>query len=167
VPWFRRLVAGLSLRSSGFHSWPIGVGFVVNKVELKQGFLRIPRFSLVNIMHQRSILTFVYTLLLPNGQMGKAWRPSESNILSEIGQHWVNKYLRCRLYRVHKTTQTSFKLRHWIFMSYSCIIYAVSCSLSSYIAHTHSTVTDDPAAWLNRNPFRIQQFPHRDSKECD
>jgi len=26
--------------------------------------------------HQRSILIFIYTLLLPKGQMGEAWEPS-------------------------------------------------------------------------------------------
>ena len=50
VPWLRRLVAGLSLRRSGFCSWPIHMGFVVNKVALGQAFLRMSRFSPVSII---------------------------------------------------------------------------------------------------------------------
>jgi len=110
-------------------------------------------------LHQCSVIIFFYTLLLPNGQTGKA--------LSEIGQRWVHKYLHCRLYKVHKTAQTSSELRYWTLMSYSCIRCAISSCLSSFTAHTKTRVTDDPANWLNRKPFCIQQFPHRDSNNFD
>jgi hypothetical protein len=50
VPWLRRLVAGLSSRSPGFAPGSIHVGFVVDKVELRQDFLRVLRFSPVNII---------------------------------------------------------------------------------------------------------------------
>jgi hypothetical protein len=50
VTWLRRLVAGLSLRSPGFEPRSIHVGFVVEKVALGQVFLRVLRFSPVNII---------------------------------------------------------------------------------------------------------------------
>jgi hypothetical protein len=55
VPWFRSLVAGLSPRRPGFAPGSIHVGFVVDKVALGQVFLRVLRFSPVNIsFHRRS-----------------------------------------------------------------------------------------------------------------
>jgi hypothetical protein len=44
VLWLRRLVAGLSTRSTGFAAGSIHVGFVVDKVVLGQVFLRVFRF---------------------------------------------------------------------------------------------------------------------------
>jgi len=49
VPWLRRLVAGLSPRRPGFAPGSVHVGFVVDKVALGQVFLRVLRFSPVNI----------------------------------------------------------------------------------------------------------------------
>jgi hypothetical protein len=55
VPWLRSLVTGLSPRRSGFAPGSIHVGFVVDKVALGQVFLRVLRFSTVNIsFHRRS-----------------------------------------------------------------------------------------------------------------
>jgi hypothetical protein len=50
VIWLRWLVAGLSRRSHGFTPGSIHVGFVVDKVALGQVFLRVLRFSPVNII---------------------------------------------------------------------------------------------------------------------
>ena len=36
----------------------------------------------------------IYTLLLPEGQTGEAWAPFRSNALSEIGNFWIERYLR-------------------------------------------------------------------------
>jgi len=44
VPWLMRLVAGLTLRRSGFGFMPIQVGFLVDKVELGQVPVRVLRF---------------------------------------------------------------------------------------------------------------------------
>jgi hypothetical protein len=49
VPWLRRLVAGLSRR----RPVSVHVGFVVGTVALGQVFLRVLRFSLINISLQR------------------------------------------------------------------------------------------------------------------
>jgi hypothetical protein len=49
VPWLRWLVAGLSLLRPGFASGSVHVGSVVDKVALGQVFLRVIRFSPVNI----------------------------------------------------------------------------------------------------------------------
>jgi hypothetical protein len=50
VPWLRSLVAGLSPRRPGFAPGSIHVGFVVENVALGQVFLRVLRFSPVNII---------------------------------------------------------------------------------------------------------------------
>jgi hypothetical protein len=50
VPWLRSLAAGLSPRRPGFAPGSIHVGFVVDKVALAQVFLRVLRFSPVNII---------------------------------------------------------------------------------------------------------------------
>jgi hypothetical protein len=50
VPWLRSLVVGLSSRRPGFTPGSIHVGFVVEKVALGRGFLRVFRFSPVNII---------------------------------------------------------------------------------------------------------------------
>jgi hypothetical protein len=44
VPWLRRLVAGLSQRKAGFDPGSVHVGFVVDKVGLRQVFRRLLRF---------------------------------------------------------------------------------------------------------------------------
>jgi hypothetical protein len=44
VPWLRRLVAGLPPRRPGFDRGSVHVGFVVDKVALGQGFLRVLLF---------------------------------------------------------------------------------------------------------------------------
>jgi hypothetical protein len=55
VPCLKRLIAGLSPRRLGFAPGSIHVGFVVDKVALRQVFLRVLRFSPVNIsFHRRS-----------------------------------------------------------------------------------------------------------------
>jgi hypothetical protein len=45
VTWFRRFVAGLTRRRPGFAPGSAHVGFVVDKVELRQGFLQVLPFS--------------------------------------------------------------------------------------------------------------------------
>jgi hypothetical protein len=50
VPWLRRLVAGLSQRSPVFAPGSINMGLVVDKVALGHVFLRVLRFSPVNII---------------------------------------------------------------------------------------------------------------------
>jgi hypothetical protein len=55
VPWLRSLVGGLSPRRPGLAPGSIHVGFIVDKVPLGQDFLRVLRFSPVNIsFHRRS-----------------------------------------------------------------------------------------------------------------
>jgi hypothetical protein len=50
VPWFRRLVDGLSLRRPVLDPGSVYVGFVVDKVALGQVFPRVFRFSPVNLI---------------------------------------------------------------------------------------------------------------------
>jgi hypothetical protein len=76
VPWLRRLVAGLSVRRPG----SVHVEFVVDKVALGQVFLRVLRFSPVNIiLLWLSIL--IYNLGVNNRPIGG--RSSET-----ISPHW-------------------------------------------------------------------------------
>jgi hypothetical protein len=55
MPWFRRLVAGLSLRKPGFDPGSVRVGFVVDKVALGQVFPRVFVFPLSGSFHSFSI----------------------------------------------------------------------------------------------------------------
>jgi hypothetical protein len=50
VPWLRRLVTGLSLRSPGFDLGLVRVGFVVDIMVLGQIFHRLHLFSPVSII---------------------------------------------------------------------------------------------------------------------
>jgi hypothetical protein len=50
VPYLRLIVAGYSRRRPGFASRAVPVEFVVEKVALGQVFLRVLRFSSVNII---------------------------------------------------------------------------------------------------------------------
>jgi hypothetical protein len=58
VPWLRQLVTGLSPRGPGFAPGSIRVGFMVDKVALRQVFLRVLRFSPVSII-QPSLSTLI------------------------------------------------------------------------------------------------------------
>jgi hypothetical protein len=53
MPWLRSLVAGLPPPRPGFAPGSIYMGFVVGKVALGQVFLRVLRFSPVNISSER------------------------------------------------------------------------------------------------------------------
>jgi hypothetical protein len=50
VPWLRWLVAGFSPRRPELAPSSVHVGFVVNKVALRQVFLRVIRFYPANII---------------------------------------------------------------------------------------------------------------------
>jgi len=75
VPHFRRSVAGLSRLRSGFDPSTVHMRFVVNKMTLGEVLLPAFLFPLSVSFHQYSILIFIYTLLLPEKQMGKVWGP--------------------------------------------------------------------------------------------
>jgi hypothetical protein len=69
VSWFRRLVAGLSLRRTWFLLASVFVGFVADKVALGQVFLRFILHSLVNIIPTWHSI-FVYNLGMNNMPVG-------------------------------------------------------------------------------------------------
>jgi hypothetical protein len=50
LPWLSQLVAGLSPRRPGLNPGSVNVGFVVDKVALRQVFHRVLRFSPVNFI---------------------------------------------------------------------------------------------------------------------
>jgi hypothetical protein len=51
--------------------------FVTDNVAQGQVFLGVHLFPMSVSFHQCSILNFIYTFLLPEGQMGEAWEPSK------------------------------------------------------------------------------------------
>jgi hypothetical protein len=83
VPWLRRLVAGLSPRRHGFAPELIYVGFVVDKVALGQIFLRVLRFSPVNMSFHAAALQIHITWGMNN--------MSASGSSSETYSHPINK----------------------------------------------------------------------------
>jgi hypothetical protein len=52
------------------------------------------RFSPIIIIPPALHTHLIFSLLLPEGQTGKALEPSKSNAFLEIGGHWIEKYFR-------------------------------------------------------------------------
>ena len=65
---------------------------LVDKVAVGQVFLRVLQVLLLLSIRHWYIL--IYTLLLPEGQMGQVWAPFRSNALSEIGEFGIERYFR-------------------------------------------------------------------------
>jgi hypothetical protein len=86
LPWLRTLVAGLSFRRTALDLRPFPVGTAVDKVALEQMFSAFFGCPLSVPFHQCSRLIFIYMLLSPEGQTGKAWEPRKTNALPEIGE---------------------------------------------------------------------------------
>jgi hypothetical protein len=79
VPWLRRLVAGLAPRKPGLDPRSFPVRFVVNKVALRQVF---PCQCLSTKAPYSA-----YVLLVPEGQAGEAWEPSDKHL--SAAYRWV------------------------------------------------------------------------------
>jgi hypothetical protein len=58
VSWLRRLVAGLSPRIHRFTLGSVHAGFVVDKVAMRQVFLRVLRSSLPVSFHRGTMLIY-------------------------------------------------------------------------------------------------------------
>jgi len=56
---------------------------VVDLVASGEIFLRVLGIYTSVSFHQDCIISFVYKLLFPEGQVGDAWKPSKTNVLSE------------------------------------------------------------------------------------
>jgi hypothetical protein len=48
-------------------------------------------FPLSASFHQCSMLIFIYMLLLHEGRLGEVWEPLNSNDISKIVEHWIEK----------------------------------------------------------------------------
>ena len=59
--------------------------YVVNRLVLGRDFLRVFAFPLSVSFHKSSILIFIYMLLVRQGQMGEAWRPTYQALDSKVG----------------------------------------------------------------------------------
>jgi hypothetical protein len=68
IIWGHAVVYAVNSRTAA-----VIVGFVVDEVVMRQVFIQVLRFPLPPLFHQRSILVFTYSTLLPEGQMDKAW----------------------------------------------------------------------------------------------
>jgi len=80
ISWLRRLVLSCSPRRLGFITWTADVRCVVGRVTQKRGFCFVFQYfglPLSVSFRQCSMLIFVYILLLPWGQTGEDWEPSQ------------------------------------------------------------------------------------------
>jgi hypothetical protein len=89
LSWLRRLVAGLSPRRSWFDPRSVSVGSVVDKVALAQVSVRVLQFFLSLSFHQYSVLIFIVTLLLSEGQAGDDWEPSSKAMPLRLSENNV------------------------------------------------------------------------------
>jgi hypothetical protein len=93
VPRFGRLVIDLSPRRPAFQSWPVDAGFVVDKFALGKVPLRVllfyPNNIIPPILHK--------TISCSPYQKAKGAKPGnlpKSNAISEIGEQWLETYVR-------------------------------------------------------------------------
>jgi hypothetical protein len=115
VPWLRRLVVGLSPRRPGFAPGSIHVGFVVDKLVLGQVFLRVLRFSPVNIsFHRRSPNSYH----LGDEQYVHQWQQ-----FRDVVSYHNNQPIKIEL----KVTSLYF---HWGVSGNSCVGYVKSYQVS-------------------------------------
>ena len=84
VTCHRRLIAGLLPRRTGLDASSFRVRFVVAKLAMGQSFSEYFRFLLTVSFRQCFPLIFIYTLPLPERQMGEAKETSKSNPLPKI-----------------------------------------------------------------------------------
>ena len=90
VPWFTRLVAGLSPRGPRFYLTSVRVRFEVGKLALAQLFDRVLRFSHVSIAP-----TVFHNHLHVHYQKHKRTKPEnflKRNSFSEIREHWIENH---------------------------------------------------------------------------
>lgn len=96
VSWHRRLFTGLSLRRLGFNPRSVHVRFVVDKVALGQGFLRVFRVSPVSIIPQM-LHIYLHLRVAVSGRTD-GWSPRAfqiGNALSKFEKQWMQKYWNC------------------------------------------------------------------------
>ena len=98
VPWIRWLVPGLSPRRPGDDPRAVNVRFVADKDVL---------------FHQRSILIFIYTLLLPEGQAVEEWEPAKKAMFirksESFGQKVHSLLLVLKMFRIILQTLSNVK----------------------------------------------------------
>ena len=145
----RKLFAGLSRRGPYFDPTSVHVWFVVEKVALGQFFLLVLRFSLVGKFHQCSMLISIYMLLLKEGQMGKARKPSKSKALSEIGEHWTANHFHFFLYGFQCVK------RRFIYKFTFCLFESVACLLSHMEGHFNNNNNNNSVALVRERTIPL------------
>ena len=93
VSWLRRLVADLSPRRAGFYSRSVDVGFVVDKFALGKVPLRVLLFYPNDIIPRMLHKTFSCSSY-QKVEGAKPGNLPKSNVISEIGEQWLEKYVR-------------------------------------------------------------------------
>jgi hypothetical protein len=86
------LVVGLSSRKPGFDPMSGHVRFVRDRVALGQVLLRVLRFPPVSTLHKCPTLIFIYCCSYQKNKRAKAGNLPKLSALSEIGEHWIEKY---------------------------------------------------------------------------
>ena len=90
MPWLRRLVAGPSSWRPEFNPSSVHVIFVMDKVAMRQVFLRVLHCSPLYTIS--SFLQLHYMLLLLEGKTGKSWNGYKKICFQEVGEHWTGEY---------------------------------------------------------------------------
>ena len=95
MPWFRRLVTGLSPWRPRFDSRSVHAKFVVDEVALGKGFLRILPFSPVSIIKLMSLdILHLHVATVQKEKRAKPRKRPKNSAVAKVGKHWIGKYLK-------------------------------------------------------------------------
>jgi hypothetical protein len=129
----RQLFAGLSPWGPGFDPKSVHVRFLVERVALIYAFLCLLRFSLVSMIPPMLHTRLNLHIALERRRMGEVWEPSKSKALSEIGEHWIEKYFHFFVYVLHRVK------RRFMYKFTYCLFESVACLLSYRERHFNQT----------------------------
>lgn len=103
VTCHKRLITGILPRRTGLDASSSRVRFAVAKLAMGQSFSEYFRFLLSVSFHQCFLLIFIYTLPLPERQMGEAKESSKSKPLPKIVRALDRKALSLSRQRVNNS----------------------------------------------------------------
>jgi hypothetical protein len=90
--WLRQFVTGLSPQRLRFNPRLVCVVFVVDEVHWSRCISEYLCFPLSGSFYHCSILIFICTLFLLEGQTDDAWEHPKSDPVSEVREHEIQKY---------------------------------------------------------------------------
>ena len=153
MTWLKRLVGGLPPPRTGLDPRSVHVRFMVDRAALGQVFLRVLLF--VQSFYRCSVLTFIYTLLLPE-QTGEIREPSKPQYF--IGNRGVFGMIKSRM-RLAAPKEINFfwKLRDvWEGVDY--IQPAQDGNKPSRSTKCHGFNHLKPTGYVMHHQFNIQQL---------